>query len=81
MMGPRVGTFFFIVGLGLIALFILSDMSDRPQFIYFLLGLVGILVGVAFWWKAPSGPPPPPSGRFRLLKTMGSRAPKKDKKK
>jgi len=81
MMGPRIGTFFFIVGLGLVVLFVLSDMGDRAQFGFFVLGILGILVGVAFWWRAPSAPPPPPSGRFRVLKSLGSRDPKKGKKK
>jgi len=81
MIGPRIGTFLFIVGFALIVLFILSDVGNTPQFGYFFLGVLGVLGGVALWWRAPSGPPPPSSGRFRLLRSMGKRAPKKDAKK
>jgi hypothetical protein len=73
MIGPRVGTFFMLVGFALIVLFVLTDIADAPQFGYFFLGALGVTAGVLFLWRAPGTPPPPPSGRFRVLKNISNR--------
>lgn len=81
LLGQRIGTFLFIVGLFLIALFILTDLGNKPQFGYFALGVLGVLGGVALWWRAPSGPPPPPSGRFGIIRKFNKGGANKAKKK
>jgi hypothetical protein len=81
MLGQRIGTFLFFVGLLLIVLFVLTDMSGKAQFGYFALGVLGILGGVMLWWRAPSAPPPPPSGRFGLINNLKKRGANKAKKK
>jgi hypothetical protein len=69
-MAQRVGTFFFFVGVFLVALFILTDVSEKPQFGYFAFGVVAVLVGVGMWWRAPAAPQPPPSGRFGIFQRL-----------
>jgi hypothetical protein len=73
MVGPRIGTFFMVVGFALIVLFVLTDIANSPQFGYFFLGALGVVGGVLLLWRTPGAPPPPPSGRFRLLKNISNR--------
>jgi drug/metabolite transporter (DMT)-like permease len=79
-MAPRIGTFLFFFGVCLIVLFILTDLASQPNFAYFLLGAVAIITGGVLWWRTPSGEaPPPPPGRFRMLKNLSNRAKPKKK--
>ncbi|RME89173.1 MAG: hypothetical protein D6770_05245 [Anaerolineae bacterium] len=64
---PRIGTFFVIVGVGLIALFAISDFAGMTNFDYFFLGMFVIGLGVLFRRRAA---PPPPSGRFSILRKL-----------
>ena len=73
MLRQRFGTFLLVIGLALIGIFILTDFGDKPQFGFFFLGVLGILGGVVLWWRAPNAPPPPSSGRFRLVKSLSNR--------
>jgi hypothetical protein len=45
---PRIGTFFILVGLGLLILFVGSAISKDSHGIYLLLSLAAILVGFLF---------------------------------
>jgi hypothetical protein len=72
MLRQRFGTFFLVIGFACIGLFILTDLGDKPQFGFFLLGVLAILGGVVLWWRAPN-PPPASSGRFRLVKGLANR--------
>jgi hypothetical protein len=81
MLRQRFGTFFLVIGLALIGLFILTDMGDKPQFGFFFLGVLSIVGGVVLWWRVPSSAPPPSSGRFRLIKSLSNRSKAKAKKK
>ena len=76
MLRQRFGTFFLVIGLAMVGLFILSDASNQPQFGLFFLGVVGVLGGVVLWWRAPtrSALPPKPSGRFRLVRSLVNRS-------
>lgn len=74
MIAPRIGIFFIAVGFGLIVLFVLTDLGNAPQFGYFFLGLVGIILGVALIWRAPTAPPAQSSGRFRMVKHIANRS-------
>jgi len=72
----RLGSFFLIIGAALVGLFILSDMGDKPLFGYFFFGLVSVVLGLYLRWRSPN-PPPPPSGRFGMVKQMSQKgAPK-----
>ena len=75
----RVGTFFILVGIGMMVFFMLSDAADTPRLGYFCWGTVLLSMGVIFQarFKRPKGPP---AGRFRLLQRL-KRKPKEEKKK
>jgi hypothetical protein len=63
----RIGTFFLIVGIALVALYLISDMAGSPDLRFaglgVLLGTVGLILRSRY---RPE--PPPPAGRFNLLK-------------
>jgi hypothetical protein len=70
---PRIGTFFILVGIGLIILFMASDFANQPDFDYLFLGLIGLGIGYLFRRRAARSPA---SGRFGALRRM--RTKKKD---
>jgi len=63
---PRVGTFFIIIGLGLLALFIASDMALQVNFWYFVLS-VGC-IGLGAYLKIISSREKGPSQRFGSIR-------------
>jgi hypothetical protein len=71
----RLGAFFLFIGVGLIAIYIVSDLARTPDLLFLLSGTVLSLTGF-FLRRSHKPPPPPSSGRFRLLK----RKRKKDEK-
>jgi len=68
----RLGNFFTIVGAALVALFVIIDLGDKPAFAYFFFGLVSVLLGLYLRWRSPNQPPPP-AGRFTIIKKMRER--------
>ena len=62
----RMGTFFMLLGGGLLALFVLSDMSGQPTCGFLAAGGVLFALGLGLWLRDPvkSGPPPE---RFRTV--------------
>lgn len=72
----RVGTFFLLVGVGLVILFILSDAVRQTVFNYLCWG--AILLTVGFVFRAQYKRAVPSSGRFSLLRRF-KRKPKEDK--
>jgi hypothetical protein len=72
----RVGTFFLLVGIGLIILFILSDVVRQTAFNYLCVG--AILLTVGFLFRAQYKRAMPSSGRFSLLQRL-KRPSKEDK--
>jgi hypothetical protein len=72
----RVGTFFLMVGLGLILLFILSEAADYTTFDYFCWGLLFLIIGFVF--RAQYKKSFPPSDRFSIFKKLTPKS-KKDK--
>lgn len=66
-MTNRIGTFFILLGLGLIGLFVLSDMAQTPTCGFFLSGVILLGLGIFLWVQHPR-PPAQPSGRFRILR-------------
>lgn len=63
----RLGTFFILLGIFFLIMFIASDAANQANFDYLLLGLVGLGFGFVFRRRAS---PPPPSGRFGWYKNL-----------
>ncbi len=77
-LAPRVGTFFILMGLGLIVLFIASDAAGEAVFDYFFFGVIGLAIGFILRRKAPA---PPPSSRFGGIRRMRENAKKRKEEK
>ena len=73
----RVGTFFLLVGIGLVILFVLSEAARQTVFSYFCWGAILLTVGFLFRAQYKRAMPPS-SGRFSILKRF-KRKPKEDK--
>jgi len=69
----RVGTFFILVGIGLVLLFMLSESAQQTTFSYFCWGTIFLTVGFVF--RAQYKKSVPSSGRFSIFKPKS-----KDKK-
>jgi hypothetical protein len=76
----RIGTFFMLLGVMLIVLFVLSDLAKTPACNLFFYGGFSIALGVFLWFRDPL-PEGPPSGRFRLFKGGGKKGDKKPDRK
>ena len=78
--GPRIGTFFILVGVGFIILFIASDLAENApvNFDYFFLGVFFMVVAFLFRRKAPK---PPSSNRFSGIRRMRERSKKRKEEK
>ena len=64
----RVGTFFLLVGIGLVVLFILSEAARQAALGYFCSGAIFLIIG--FMFRAQYKRAVSPSGRFRLIKWL-----------
>ncbi len=73
----RIGTFFIVLGVGLIVFFVISDFAGMTDFDYFFLGMLFVGLGVLFRRRAA---PPPPSGRFSVLRKLREMMQPKSKK-
>lgn len=67
----RVGTFFLLVGIGLLVFFMLSESAKDPQFNYFCGSMALLIVG--FMFRAQYRKAVVKSGRFSLLKRLFKR--------
>ena len=77
----RVGTFFVLVGIGMLVFFILSEAAKDPTLGYFCWGTALLTLGFIFQgqFKKPAGPP---SGRFSIFQKLKRKPkPKEEKKK
>jgi hypothetical protein len=74
----RVGTFFLLVGIGLMVLFIISEAAKKPAFSYFCWGAIVLAAGFIF--RAQYKRAVQSSGRFSILKRLKPK-PKEEKKK
>lgn len=72
----RVGTFFILLGLGMIGLFVLSDVAKAPSCSLLVLGGVCLALGIILWMRDPVKPGPP-ANRFRLFRSAGKKLEKK----
>jgi len=60
----RVGTFFMVIGTGILILFIASDLADKVDFDYLFLAIFLLVVG---WNLRRKKAPPPSAGRFSYI--------------
>jgi positive regulator of sigma E activity len=67
----RVGTFFLLVGIGLLVFFMLSESADQPQFNYFCGSMVLLILG--FMFRAQYRKAVASSGRFGWVKKLLNR--------
>ena len=74
----RVGTFFLLVGIGLLIFFLFSESVGQATFPYFCWSMVLLILG--FLFRAQYKKSVPASGRFGVLKRF-KRKPKKEEKK
>jgi len=75
---PRIGTFFLLIGLFLLLLFLGSGFSRQPSFLFLFLSLISLLIGFLFRRNAPR----PSSGRFDMIrKAIEGRRRRQDEKK
>jgi hypothetical protein len=62
----RFGTFLILIGVGAIAMFVVSDIARMPDFRFLLWGAGGLVLGTLIKWLNPK-PDKPTSNRFRIL--------------
>ncbi|NWG05432.1 MAG: hypothetical protein HXY35_01965 [Chloroflexi bacterium] len=72
----RVGTFFLLVGIGMLAFFLLSEAAGEPKLNYFCVSTV--LLVIAFIFRAQYKRAVKSSGRFSILQKLKPK-PKEDK--
>lgn len=78
-MTHRIGVFFILMGVFLVALFVFSIMAQTPGCGFLLTGGALLGFGVFLWFRDPPQAAPDP-GRFRLLKRAGKRREREKKK-
>lgn len=77
----RIGTFFILVGIGLMVFFALSESAKVPTLSYFCWGTVLLTFGFIFQGQFKR-PPGPPHGRFSVIgKIKAALTPKPKEKK
>ena len=76
----RIGTFFIILGIGLLAFFLLSEAAQQVTFEYFCWSVLLLVIGFVFRGRFKRSVSP--SGRFSLVKRLMPKAKQeaKDKK-
>ena len=63
----RFGTFFILIGIGALALFVVSDVARMPDFRFLLWGSLALMLGTLVKWLSPK-PDKPRANRFRMLR-------------
>lgn len=64
----RIGTYFLLIGLGLLVFFLMSEAESQPTFDYFCWSMVLLTLG--FMFRAQYRKSVPPSGRFSIFKRL-----------
>ena len=64
----RIGTFFLLLGVLFVVLFIASDMGDQTYFSYFFIGV--LLIATGFIFKRMAAPDPSPGKRFEAIRKL-----------
>ncbi|MFN3492707.1 MAG: hypothetical protein ACK40V_10850 [Anaerolineales bacterium] len=61
----RVGTFFFVIGMGAFLLFVVSDLAEQVDFDFLFIAV--LLIGIGMYMRRKKAKPPP-AGRFSWIK-------------
>jgi hypothetical protein len=72
----RIGTFFLLVGIGLLVFFLLSEAANKTILDYFCWSVVLIVLGFIF--RSRLKRTVKPSGRFSIVKNLTPKAKKED---
>lgn len=64
----RVGTFFLLVGIGLLVFFLISDAAGQVTFPYFCWSVILLILGFGF--RGQFRRTVKPSGRFSIVKRL-----------
>ena len=72
----RIGTFFLLLGIGLLVLFMASEAAKKVAFEYFCWSLILMILGFVFRGQFKKSVAP--SGRFSLVKRLMPKAKKED---
>jgi hypothetical protein len=72
----RIGTFFLLIGIGLLVFFMLSEAAQNVTFSYFCWSLILMIFG--FLFRGQFKRKVTPSGRFSLVKRLMPKAKKED---
>ena len=72
----RIGTFFLLVGIGLLLFFILSEAAQQVTFDYLCWGIVLLIVGFIF--RGQFKRTTTPSGRFGLVRRLMPKSKRED---
>jgi len=72
----RIGTFFLLVGIGLLVFFLLSEATKNVNFSYFCWSLTLLIVGFIF--RGQFRKRTAPSGRFSLVRRLTPKSKKED---
>jgi hypothetical protein len=75
----RIGTFFIMVGIGLLVFFLLSEAARQVAFEYFCWSVLLLVVG--FLFRGQFKRSVTPSGRFSLVKRLMPKSKKEAKEK
>lgn len=75
----RIGTFFIILGFGLLAFFLLSEAARQVAFEYFCWSVFLLVIGFIF--RGQFRRSVPPSGRFSIVRKLIPKAKKEAKEK
>ena len=73
----RIGTYFLLIGFGMLAFFMLSEASRNADFSYFCWSMILFLMG--FLFRSRYKKTVTPSGRFSILKRLQPKS-KEEKK-
>jgi hypothetical protein len=75
----RIGTFFIILGIGLLVFFLLSEAARQVAFEYFCWSVILLVIG--FMFRGQFKRSVPPSGRFSLVRRLMPKSKKEAKEK
>jgi hypothetical protein len=63
----RIGQFLLFIALIILIIFFATDQAQEPVYSYFCSGIILLFAGLFLIWR--NRKPPPPSERFRILRS------------
>ncbi len=67
----RIGTFFVLIAILVLILFVVSDVSNKTNFVYFIVALILFVLGLVF--KRKGAVPTQPNKRFEGVRKWQQR--------